>query len=331
MPAIFDHFVGHYKLSPHDAWRRAFFVPFAIIVGTAILMVVLCPDTPVGKWSERHEAVEANLRVIHEQGRHVPQSSVVYGESTGASPADSTEKVDKLAITKDVEFGKGEVTEIDAEYAHEVIEKPSAKEIFKVFISPQTVALMACYFNSFGSELAINSVLGAYYLKNFPKLGQTSSGRWAAMFGLLNVYGRPLGGIISDIIYKYTKGNLWAKKIWIHFLGVTMGVFMLAIGLANSHNQHTMIGLVAGLAFFMDASNGANFALVPHVHPQANGIVSGFVGAVGNFGGVIGAIIFRYNVTNYGKSIWILGVIAIVMNLSVAWIRPIPKGQIGGR
>jgi NNP family nitrate/nitrite transporter-like MFS transporter len=39
---------------------------------------------------------------------------------------------------------------------------------------------------------------------------------------------------------------------------------------------------------------GANFALVPHVHPHANGIVSGLVGASGNFGGVIFAIIFRF-------------------------------------
>lgn len=45
----------------------------------------------------------------------------------------------------------------------------------------------------------------------------------------------------------------------------------------------------------MDAGNGANFGLVPHVHPYANGIVSGLVGATGNFGGIIGAIIFRYS------------------------------------
>jgi NNP family nitrate/nitrite transporter-like MFS transporter len=81
----------------------------------------------------------------------------------------------------------------------------------------------------------------------------------------------------------------------------------------------------------MDAGNGANYALVPHVHPYANGIVSGIVGATGNLGGIIGAIIFRYNGTKYNKSIWILGIIAIVLNLSVAWIRPIPRSQIGGR
>jgi NNP family nitrate/nitrite transporter-like MFS transporter len=81
----------------------------------------------------------------------------------------------------------------------------------------------------------------------------------------------------------------------------------------------------------MDAGNGATYALVPHVHPYANGIVSGIVGAVGNFGGVIGAIIFRYMGTEYNKGIYILGFIAVALHLTVCWIPPIPKGQVGGR
>ena len=61
------------------------------------------------------------------------------------------------------------------------------------------------------------------------------------------------------------------------------------------------------------------------------GIVSGFTGAMGNFGGIIFAIIFRYNGTNYSRVFWIIGIITIAINLSLSWIRPIPKGQIGGR
>merc|ERR1711939_913157 len=126
------------------------------------------------------------------------------------------------------------------------------------------------------------------------------SGRWAAMFGLLNVFFRPLGGVVADIIYKYT-GSVWGKKIWIVFCGVTMGCFELAIGLLNPHHEATMFGLIAGLAVFMDAANGANFAVVPHVHPFANGILSGIIGATGNLGGIIFAIIFRYNGKDYAK------------------------------
>jgi NNP family nitrate/nitrite transporter-like MFS transporter len=58
------------------------------------------------------------------------------------------------------------------------------------------------------------------------------------------------------------------------------------------------------------------------------GILSGAVGASGNFGGIIFAIIFRYNGTNYGQSIWISGAIMMAVNLLVAWIPPIPRGQL---
>jgi len=47
-------------------------------------------------------------------------------------------------------------------------------------------------------------------------------------------------------------------------------------------------------------------------------------------GGIVFSIIFRYHGTHYGNSIWIIGVMTIVMNLAVCWVKPIPKGQIGG-
>jgi NNP family nitrate/nitrite transporter-like MFS transporter len=64
---------------------------------------------------------------------------------------------------------------------------------------------------------------------------------------------------------------------------------------------------------------------------ESLGIISGTVGAVGNLGGICCAIIFRYNGVNYSKVFWIIGVLCISMNLAVSWIRPVPRGQIGGR
>jgi MFS transporter, NNP family, nitrate/nitrite transporter len=250
MPAVYDSFIAHH-FKPHEAWRRAFFAPFAIITGMAILLLLLCPDTPTGKWSERFNAVEHNLQAEYAAGHVVGHSGL--GEThhqhsvTGHHHHEKHQKDEKSSqVSGDVE--QGTVIEVDAEYSHEVVQKPTFKEIMMVAISPQTIVLCLCYFCSFGAELSINSILGAYYLKNFPKLGQTGSGNWAAMFGLLNVVFRPLGGIISDFLYRVTDGNLWAKKMWIHFNGILMGVFLLAIGLDNSHHRQTMVGLIAGLA-----------------------------------------------------------------------------------
>ncbi|KAJ3473169.1 hypothetical protein NLG97_g10477 [Lecanicillium saksenae] len=94
-----------------------------------------------------------------------------------------------------------------------------------------------------------------------------------------------------------------------------------------------MVGLVTVMAIFHEAGNGANFALVPHVHPAANGVVSGVTGAGGNLGGVVFAIVFRFmdGGKGYAKAFWVIGVMHIALNLAVCWIPPLPKGQVGGR
>ncbi|KAF4637112.1 hypothetical protein G7Y89_g967 [Cudoniella acicularis] len=308
MPAIFDSLVANHHLTAHVAWRVAFVVPFIIITAIAAGILFTAEDSPNGAWADRHTVID----------------SLVAGEVSESSVKESGEKSEKA----DVE-GSTEVTEIDAAQG-EVIVAPTFKEAMGVIFSLQTWALAAPYACSFGAELAINSIIGAYYLKNFPKLGQTGSGQWAAMFGLLNFVFRPAGGLVSDIIYGYTK-SVWAKKMWLLFCAITTGVFQIAIGITDSHSEATMFGLFAGLAIFLDASNGANFSIVPHVHPFANGILSGFVGGFGNLGGIIFAIIFRYNGVNYGQVIAIIGGISIGVNVLFSWVRPVPKGQIGGQ
>ena len=277
MPAIYDSLVAERGLTPHVAWRVSFIVPFIVITVTAITMLILCPDTPTGKWSERHLAVQQNLANHGISGAviDVPAEFTDKQDHTSGtnSPGSDDKKLGFVATDKrngsvDHEAQIGEQEMLDTARG-EVVQKPSFKETLPVVFSAQTLVQCGCYFCSFGAELAINSILGAYYLKNFKKLGQTGSGRWAAMFGLLNVATRPLGGIIGDIIYKYS--NVWGKKIWIHIVGLITGIFLVVIGVTDPHNQSTMFGLVAGMAIFLEAGNGANFALVPHVHPHANG------------------------------------------------------------
>lgn len=137
--------------------------------------------------------------------------------------------------------------------------------------------------------------------------------------------------MVSDYAFKYTK-SLWSKKLLLHGYSLLTGAFLVAQGVTDSPSLAQMAGLVSGgLAFFLEGANGMNYALVPHVHPYANGIVSGFVGASGNLGGIVFACIFLEEGTNYGKAFWIIGTIVMCLNLALCWIRPVPKGQIGGR
>ncbi|KAF2270169.1 nitrate transporter-like protein [Lojkania enalia] len=325
MPAIFDSLVHKRGLTPHVAWRVTFIVPFILIVATGLGILFLADDTPTGKWADRA------INVAHtEHGVIVPATGDISDKPATNGSISSQDDKKTPSTPVDIEASPGEVQIVD-EVQHEVIQKPTFKEATQVMFSLQTLTLCAGYVCSFGGELAINSILGSYYLKNFAYLGQTTSGRWAAMFGLLNVITRPLGGFIGDLLYKWTNHNLWAKKFWIHFVGIMSGVFLILIGQLDPKNLDTMMGLIALMAIFLEAGNGANFALVPHVHPHANGILSGLVGASGNLGGIIFAIIFRYNHTHYARVFWIMGIIVIALNVMFVWVRPIPKHQIGGR
>lgn len=334
MPAIYDSFVASRGLSPHKAWRVSYIVPFIIIVAVALGMLFLCEDTPTGKWSERHlwakETPSPSSPGSPADGNIINIHSVIHstGPSSPPSVYDSAFDVEKKGtqspriIDKDTS-GMGHIGLLN----QDTVVTLSRKDAFRVAFSLSTMAVAIPYACSFGSELAINSILGTYYSENFPKMGQTESGQWAAMFGLLNVVCRPAGGFFGDLIYRST-GTVWSKKLLLAFFGLAMGAFQLAIGFSNPMSQSTMFGLMGGLAFFLEACNGANFAVVPHVHPYANGVVSGVVGGFGNLGGIVFAIIFRYNGSDYGRSMWIIGVISLAANVAVSWIRPVPKNPL---
>ncbi|KAJ2967093.1 hypothetical protein NUW58_g10518 [Xylaria curta] len=161
----------------------------------------------------------------------------------------------------------------------ETIQKPTLAGAWEILASPQTIFHLITYLCSFGGELAINSILSAYYVKNFPDYSYAYIANVAAIFGFLNFATRPLGGFVSDYLYKVTGHSLWAKKIWIVVCGLLTGAFLIVIGRLDPHSFPLMLGLVSLMALFLEAGNGANFGLVPHVHPQANGVVSGTTGA----------------------------------------------------
>lgn len=329
MPAIYDSLVHTSGLPSHKAWRVAYVIPFIIITFVALCMLFLCEDTPTGKWSERHLwAKESNGTTVASDGNIVDINSGAF--TSGMTTPHNAATIDiekKGAQTPQIsDADTSTIGQMDL-FKQDTVVSPTRREALSVALSLSTMALAIPYACSFGSELAVNSILGSYYTENFPNMGQTESGQWAAMFGLLNVVFRPAGGLFGDLVYQYTD-KVWSKKLLITFLGVSMGAFQLAIGLSNPSTEAAMFGLIAGLAFFLEASNGANFALVPHVHPFANGIVSGIVGGFGNLGGIVFAIIFRYNGSDYARSMWIIGVISLVANMAVSWIHPVPKSQI---
>ncbi|KAK4233711.1 nitrate transporter [Achaetomium macrosporum] len=354
MPAVYDSLYHRWGHTPDKAWRITFVVPMICLIACGVGLLLLCEDTPTGKWNDRHLNVQHNLEshgitdtIVTVPGaiadREPPSSQSTTVPSSGntsdiekeVKSAGDVEKQPPHSTLRPLSAHEAPVTITEAlETAQgEVIQKPSVRESLRVVCSLHGLFHVATYFCSFGGELAINSVLGAYYLKNFPYLGQTRASNYAAVFGFLNFVTRPLGGVVADFVYVRFGRSLWLKKIWIHVCGIVAGVLLMVIGFLDPHDLGTMVGLVVLMAVFLEAGNGANFALVPHVYPYANGVLSGLTGAGGNLGGVVFAIIFRFmnNGSGYAKAFWVSGIIHIAMNLAVCWIPPIPKGQIGGR
>ncbi|KAK3372497.1 major facilitator superfamily domain-containing protein [Podospora didyma] len=338
MPAVYDAFIrgGH---TPGQSWRMTFIIPLIMVVITGVALLLFCPDTPTGKWSERHLQAQKSLQSHGIKDVVVDVPGGITDKASSSTPSDTDNKPvdgvieDKKPVVFDHEaqLSKAEMVETAR---GEIIQKPTFNEAMHVVFSPQTGFHVFTYMCSFGGELAINAILASYYAKNFKRLGQTDAANWAAMFGFLNFITRPLGGIVSDLLYKFCGRNLWLKKGWIIVCGIVTGVLLIIIGQLDPHGdaEGTMFGLVALMAIFLEAGNGANFSLVPHVHPFANGILSGLAGAGGNLGGVVFAVIFRFmdGGTNYAKAFWVIGIIHVAVNLAVCWIPPLPKNQIGG-
>ncbi|KAJ4302460.1 hypothetical protein N0V88_002604 [Collariella sp. IMI 366227] len=335
MPAVYDSLVHRWGHTPREAWRLTFIVPLVCLIVCGLGLLLLCEDTPTGKWNDRHLNVQHNLE---SHGIVTVPGTVVERDPTPSSNSGNTSDVEKgSALPKALRTSANEapltLTEAFETAQGEVIMKPSLRESMNVILSLNALFHVATYACSFGGELAINSILSSYYLKNFPSLGQTNASNYAAVFGFLNFVTRPLGGVVADVVYNSFGRSLWLKKAWIHVCGLATGVLLIVIGVLDPHQLGMMVGLVVLMAVFHEAGNGANFALLPHVYPYANGVLSGLTGAGGNLGGVAFAIIFRFmdNGTNYAKAFWVIGVIHIVLNLAVCWIPPIPKNQVGGR
>ena len=135
----------------------------------------------------RLQAAEDSL---HQHGVQVSITDVsekhTNGDRESPSSASDEEKKKKGSENfSDQEAHFSEQQMIDTARG-EIVNKPSWKDTFRVMSAPQTLVTGACYFCTFGTELSVNIILGNYYSENFPSLGLTTIGSWAAMFGLMS-------------------------------------------------------------------------------------------------------------------------------------------------
>jgi NNP family nitrate/nitrite transporter-like MFS transporter len=175
--------------------------------------------------------------------------------------------------------------------------------------------LAACYAASFGVELFVHSIAVTYYFNTYHLTVETA-GLAVGAFGLLALFARALGGIISD---KVARSKGLDGRTWLLFaLMLGEGIFLIVF--SRSDTVAVAIGTMLVFGLFTHMACGSLYALVPFVDRKVLGGVCGIIGAGGNIGGVAAALLLRF--TGLPQLCFtVLGVAAVICACAAASIR----------
>ncbi|RDH88602.1 MAG: MFS transporter [endosymbiont of Escarpia spicata] len=149
----------------------------------------------------------------------------------------------------------------------------------------QVAILDLAYFVTFGSELAVVSMLPLFFKDTFD-LSIVQAGLLASGFAFMNLVARPSGGLFSDRFGR-------RKMLSLLIAGLAVGYFILA---QITSGWPLALAVIATMAcsFFVQAGEGAVFAMVPLVKRRMTGQVAGMAGAYGNVGAVTFLTVFSF-------------------------------------
>lgn len=175
--------------------------------------------------------------------------------------------------------------------------------------------LFITYGACFGIELFVHNVAATYYVDRF-QLDLQSAGMAAGSFGLLALFARALGGIVSDRFAKLRGLDGRTTLLFLMMLGEGAGLMWFA------RTESVAAAVVAMLVFgmFTHMACGATYALVPFVDRKSLGGIAGIVGAGGNVGAVAAGFLMK-GVGDVQQCFWILGVSALVSAFGALAVR----------
>lgn len=186
----------------------------------------------------------------------------------------------------------------------------------------QVAILELTYVVNFGSELAVVSMLPAFFETTFG-LNPAQAGAIAASYAFMNLMSRPGGGLISD--------SLGSRKWTMTVLTAGMGIgYLLMSTVTDGWWLPGAILLTMACSFFVQAGEGSTYAIVPLIKRRITGQVAGNVGAYGNVGAVAYLTLFSLLPEGaVGNQIFFqtLGVAAMIVAFLCGFFLREPKGS----
>ena len=179
----------------------------------------------------------------------------------------------------------------------------------------QVAVLNVAYFVTFGSELAVVSMLPLFFLETFD-LSMVQAGLLASGFAFMNLVARPGGGLFSDRFGR-------KKTLTLLVAGLAVGYLLLSF---IDSGWPLALAVLATMAcsFFVQAGEGAVFAMVPLVKRRMTGQIAGMTGAYGNVGAV--TFLTVYSFVDASTFFMVIGTAALLVLLAVQFLDE-PEGE----
>ncbi|MEN8106733.1 MAG: NarK family nitrate/nitrite MFS transporter [Pseudomonadota bacterium] len=181
----------------------------------------------------------------------------------------------------------------------------------------QVAVLDLAYLVTFGSELAVVSMLPLFFKDTFG-LSLVAAGMLASGYAFMNLVARPSGGLISDRFGR-------KKTLLILLVGLAVG-YLLMGQIDSSWSVLMAVAITMGCSFFVQSGEGAVFAMVPLVKRRLTGQVAGMAGAYGN----VGAVSFLTVLSFVSPQIFFMVIAgaAVVTLVLVAFFLDEPEGHM---
>ena len=180
----------------------------------------------------------------------------------------------------------------------------------------QVAVLNVMYFATFGSELAVISMLPLFFAEVF-SLDMVYAGLLASLYAFMNLMSRPGGGWISDRVGR-------KKTLLVLTAGLALGYFVMST-IDSSWPLALAVAAAMACSFFVQAGEGAVFAAVPLIKRRLTGQIAGMTGAYGNVGAVVYLTVL--SVVDYQTFFLVIAGTAVVGFITLLFMEE-PEGTI---